>query len=322
MIMKKKQIFFGLLSLLLCLGLLVNAQEFTIPVFPDTQSAVHQKQDMFFSQIDWIVQNAEKLHIPMALHVGDVANYDNYTHWDIASQGFDRLDKAHIPYAIALGNHDTEAVGEYTGSAAPGNVNRNLRKTFKFNSYFPVSRFINQRGRYEEGKSDNAYYTFKAGGVNWLVVVLEFCPRQGPVNWAGDVIKSYHEYNVIILTHHHLKSDGTIDGRNAGYGDFSPEFVFEKLIKKYPNILFVLSGHVMSSALKTDEGENGNKVYQILQNYQGEDYGGGYLRLLKFNVDKGTVSAEMYSPYYNKTKEDASKFRIEGFKFIHTKGDK
>ncbi|WP_080905085.1 metallophosphoesterase [Parabacteroides sp. Marseille-P3160] len=310
--MKKINVLLFLFFLLLQL----NAQKFTIPVFPDTQCEVDSKPEMLESQVDWIIKNKEKLNIPLVLHVGDVANYDNFTHWEIAGEYFAKFDKARIPYAIALGNHDTEAVGEYSGSAAPGNVNQNLRKTFKFNSYFPTSRFIAQRGRYEPGKSDNAYYTFRVGNTNWLVVVLEFCPRQGPINWAGDVIKAYHEYNVILLTHYHLSGKGEIVQNNAGYGDFSPQFVFDRLIKVYPNIRLVLSGHVMSSALKVDTGINNNKIYQILQNYQGEDFGGGYLRLLHFDLEKGTISAEMYSPYYNLIKKDDSKYLIENFEFV------
>src|SRR5690606_6703201 len=159
-------------------------QQFTIPVFPDTQSEVGARHDMFYSQIDWIVANRDSLNMPMALHVGDLVNFDNHDHWEVASRGFDAFDRNFMPYAIALGNHDGEAVGRYSGSAAPGNVNQNLRKTAKFNNYFPVSRFRSQRGRYEAGKSDNAYYTFKVGNTNWLVVSLEFCPRMGAINWA------------------------------------------------------------------------------------------------------------------------------------------
>jgi len=292
------------------------AQKFTLPVFPDTQTEVSSKHEMFYSRIQWLIDKKDSLNMPMLLHVGDVVNFDNYGHWEVASKGFDQLDAHHIPYAIALGNHDTEAVGFMSGSAAPGNVNQNLRKTHKFNSYFPVHRFTHQRGRYEPGKSDNAYYTFRVGDTNWLVVVLEFCPRMGPINWAGDIIKEYFNYNVIILTHHYLTPRGQIDTRNAGYGDFSPQTIFDRLVKKYPNIRFVLSGHVMSSALKIDEGEKGNKVYQILQNYQNEDFGGGYIRLLDFDLDKGTVAASMYSPFYNKTKEDSSKFVLESIDFI------
>ena len=292
------------------------AQKFTIPVFPDTQSEVGGNHPMFESRIKWVVDQKDSLNIPMVLHVGDLVNFDNYDHYEVASKGYEAFDANHIPYAIALGNHDTEAVGFNSGSAAPGNVNQNLRKTEKFNSYFPASRFANQRGRYEADKSDNAYYTFKVGDTNWLVISLEFCPRMGPINWAGDVVKQFFNYNVIIITHYHLTPKGEIASSNAGYGDFSPQVVFDRLVKKYANIRFVLSGHVMSSALKVDKGENGNNVYQILQNYQNEDLGGGYIRLLSFDIDKKTVAASMYSPFYKKTKEDSSKFAINGIDFI------
>ena len=308
-----------LIFLFVCLAHYGFGQKFTIPVFPDTQSEVGGNHAMFTSRISWVTDHRDSLNIPMVLHVGDLVNFDNYDHYEVASKGYEAFDANHIPYAIALGNHDTEAVGFNSGSAAPGNVNQNLRKTHKFNAYFPVSRFSNQRGRYEPDKSDNAYYTFKVGDTNWLVISLEFCPRMGPINWAGDIANEFFNYNVIIITHYHLTPKGEIADRNAGYGDFSPQVVFDRLVKKYANIRFVLSGHVMSSALKVDTGENGNKVYQILQNYQNDDLGGGYIRLLNFDIDKKTISASMYSPYYKKTKEDTSKFGIEGIDFIKQK---
>jgi hypothetical protein len=73
---------------------------------------------------------------------------------------------------------------------------------------------------------------------------------------------------------------------------------------------------VPGSALRVDEGVEGNKIYQILQNYQNDDFGGGYIRLLTFDIDNSTVSAEMYSPFYDSTKEDDSKFVIEDVDFL------
>lgn len=307
------------LTILLAVSIHTQGQQFTIPVFPDTQSSIDGNYTLFEDQVGWILDNKDRLNIPFVMHVGDVVDFDNLSQWEAASVQFDRLDRAGIPYAISLGNHDTEAVGEYDGSAAPGNVNQNLRKTAKFNSFFPTSRFIAQRGRYEEGKSDNAYYTFRTSGVNWLVISLEFCPRQGPINWAGDVIRDHHEYNVIILTHYHLTGKGEIADRNAGYGDFSPQFVHDRLVKLHPNVRFVLSGHVMSSALKSGEGDHGNKYYQMLQNYQRDDHGGGYLRLLHFDLDAQTVTAEMYSPHYNATKTDGSTYQITDLEIVRPK---
>lgn len=311
--------FIATLNLLLGYVFCAVAQQFTIPVFPDTQSEVSDRNDMFDSQIDWIIANKDSLHIPMALHVGDLVNFDNHDHWEVASRGFERLDRHFVPYAVTLGNHDTEAVGRYSGSAAPGNVNQNLRKTAKFNNYFPVSRFRVQRGRYEPDKSDNAYYTFKVGDTNWLVLTLEFCPRLGAINWAKDIVQQYDDYNVILLTHYYLTPRGEIGSQNAGYGDFSPGVVFSRLVKPHPNIRFVLSGHVMASALKVDVREDGTKVYQLLQNYQNEDHGGAYLRLLNFDIDRGTVEAVMYSPFYNKVRPDDSRYLLEGVDFLKIK---
>lgn len=294
----------------------VYAKKFVLPVFPDTQAEVMARTDMFNSRMHWVVDNKEKLNIPFVLHVGDIVNFDNHIHWENASAGFQILDRAKVPYALCLGNHDTEAVGENSGSAAPGNVNQNLRKTSKFNTYFPVNRFIAQQGRFEESKSDNAYYTFKAGGLNWLVLSLEFCSRQGPIDWANAVVSKFPNYNVIVLTHFHLKPDGTISTSNAGYGDLSPSIIFNQFIKKHANIIMVLSGHLDSTSYRTDVGDNGNKIYQILQCYQHQDSGGAYIRLLEIDTEMKTLSAKMYSPFYDITKEDVSKFAFSDVKFI------
>jgi len=268
------------------------------------------------SQVNWLAKNRDALNMPIVLHVGDIVDFDNLKHWDTASNAFKVLDEARMPYALAVGNHDTSAVGEFSGSAAPGNVNANLRLTKKFNTYFPISRLTAQLGRYEEGKSDNAYYTFTAGGVDWLVLTLEFCARQGPVDWANRILPLYPNHNVIVLTHFHLTSKGEINKNNAGYGDLSPQSIYDQFIKKHANVLMVLSGHVDSSAWRKDQGEKGNTIYQILQDYQGQDAGGGYIRLLEIDPEAGTIAARMYSPFYDKTKDDFSRFSFTDVKFI------
>ncbi|MGF7078201.1 metallophosphoesterase [Mucilaginibacter sp. UYCu711] len=311
---------FAITALSVCLGLSAiglqsKAQVFTLPVLPDTQEETCCKPEMFFSQVKWLAAKRDSLNIPMVLSVGDVVNYDNNANWETASAGYEVFDKAGIPYAIAPGNHDTRAVGLWSGSAAPGNVNANVRITDKFNAYFPTSRYKNQRGRWEEGKSDNAYYTFQAGGYNWLVITLEFCARSGPVNWAAALIPQFPNHNVIIVTHYHLNGDGKISQTNAGYGDMSAQQIFDRL-KKFPNLCMILSGHVDYSALKVDKGPAGNNIYQILQDYQGKDFSGAYIRLLQIDPAKGTISAKMYSPYYNLTKQDDSQFVINDVKLV------
>jgi hypothetical protein len=309
----KNKVFFLYGILMLTCGI-VSAQKFTIPVIPDTQENVTRKRGVFFSQIEWIAAKADSMKTPIALHVGDLVNFDNFDQWELASVGMRILDRANVPYAIALGNHDTGAVGEFSGSAAPGDVNVNLRNTQKFNYFFPVNRFPLQKGRFENNKSDNSYYTFRAGDVDWIVVTLEFCAREEAAQWMDKVLKEHPDHNAIILTHYHLTGRGGIAPNNAGYGDMKVTDIFEQYIKPNKNVLLVLSGHTVWSAWKIDQGTQGNNIYQILQDYQRKD--DGYIRLLDINTEKGTISAKMYSPYLDKTLEDDSSFSFTDVKFI------
>ena len=306
----------------LCVFQIALAQKFVIAILPDTQCEVNYNPAMFTSQMQWIADKKDSLNIPIVLHVGDIVDFNNIDHYIRASEGFKILDHARIPYAITLGNHDTEAVGEHSGSAAPGNVNQNLRKTTKFNTYFPVKRFTAQKGRFEKNKSDNAYYTFKAGGLNWLVITLEFCPRQAPLTWTCKIISNHPKDNVIVLTHYFLNGRGMIGQDNAGYGDLSPQAIYDQLIKPNANVRLVFSGHLGSSDHRDDSGVNGNHIYQILQDYQGQDSGGGYIRLLEIDPGKGTMSAKMYSTFYKLTKEDNSQFSFSWVNFVGVKSIK
>jgi len=295
------------------------AQKFVLAILPDTQCEVNYEPGMFTSQLQWIVDKKDSLNIPFVLHVGDIVDFNNTCQYEKASEGFKILDHAGIPYALTLGNHDTNAVGENSGSAAPGNTNTNLRTTKRFNTYYPVKRLIAQKGRFEKDKSDNAYYTFKAGGLNWLVLAIEFCARPEPLKWAAQVITKHPKHNVIILTHYHLNAKGLIGQDNAGYGNLSPLNVYDQLIKQYANVRLVISGHTGSSAHRDDIGVKGNHIYQVLQDYQGENKGGGYIRLLEIDPATGTMSAKMYSPYLKLTKNDDSQFAFTGVEFVGKK---
>ena len=316
------------------------AQKFVIPILPDTQNEVWHNPEMFNSQMNWIVNNKSTLNIPIVIHVGDIIKWEtpDKSMWKTASNGFKILDKAKIPYVIIPGNHDCALVKVGSGpipgvlltfrrigmfiadlfglGKALGDVHSEIRDTRQFNEVFPVKRFSAQKGRYENGKSDNAWYLFTAGGLNWMVMALEFCPRQGVVDWANKVISDYRDYNVIIVTHYHLTSFGTICPNNAGYGDLSPQAVFDQLVKIHQNIRMVLSGHVDSSSWRDDIGTNGNHIYQVLQDYQEDNLGGGFIRLLEIDTKSGTISARMYSPYSNQTKNDMSNFAFSKVNFI------
>jgi len=192
-------------------------------------------------------------------------------------------------------------------------------------------------GAFEEGKMDNVWYSFKAGGLEWLVLCLEFGPRNMVLDWAGKIIDSHPTYKVIINTHAYMYSDDTRMGTNDywlpqeyGIGKDTGENtvnngeqIWDKLIKKYPNILFVFSGHVLNDGTGTlvSTGIHGNKVYQMLANYQDGVEGAirgknGFLRIIDINVKEKQIDVKTYSPYLREYKLDKEhQFSFEDVSF-------
>ena len=148
------------------------------------------------------------------------------------------------------------------------------------------------------------------------MIALEFCARDTAAKWMDQTLKKFPDHNAIILTHYHLTPKGEINVNNAGYGDMSILSIYDNYIKPNKNVVLVLSGHVCYSAWRKDAGTNGNTICQILTDYQCKDNGGGYLRLLDIDTQKGTIEAKMYSPYYKKTLDDDSRFTITGVTFV------
>jgi hypothetical protein len=74
------------------------------------------------------------------------------------------------------------------------------------------------------------------------------------------------------------------------------EELWDKLVKKYPNIVLVINGHVLGDerGYLASTGEKGNVVHQMLYNRQLND--DGQMRLLEFLPDGRTVHVKTYSP--------------------------
>ena len=294
-----------------------HGEVFTLAVVPDTQQDVTGNPAHFNDRLQWLADHKDALNLKVVLHVGDLTNWDtpDHGHFVRASAGLEILDKAAISYAIAVGNHDTAAVKE-GGSAAPGNVNANLRITATYNRYFPAERFLNLKGVFEPGKMDNAYHEFSAGGLNWLVINLELWPRTSVVDWAKTVVQNHPHHNVILLTHSHLTDRSTIEPTKGGYGDNSPQYVFDQLLKPYSNIRLVFCGHTGNHGYRTDPGANGNTIYQFLQCFH--DRATNPTRLLEIDTVKGTLKSQVYCPATDQHKDDAS-FTVADIQWVPAK---
>lgn len=287
-------------SLLLVPCVALGQEYFTVVVLPDTQLYSKAHPDIFKAQTDWIVRNQDYYNIRFVLHEGDVVD-TGATHvaeWEAAKAAIDLLDEAGIPTLIAIGNHDYDDQAQ-------------TRSATMFNSYFGVDRYEGQPwfgGAYQSDQAENVYGLFEIGGETYLVLVLEFGPRDEVIDWANEVVASHPEAKVIILTHSYLHNDGwrveegtewSPNRYGLGADANAGEALWNKLVKKHPNILLVLNGHVLGSgtARRVDVGDHGNLVFQVLANYQMRANGGdGYLRLMEFYPD-GRIEVSTYSPY-------------------------
>ncbi len=309
----------GLLLLSLVTFCTHGEEKFTLAIVPDSQQEVLKEgDDRLQKRMEWIVANRKTLNIKMVLHVGDLMNWDTPDHiqYERASTAMAVLDHAGLPYVVALGNHDTAAT-TVGGKAAPGKVNVNLRNTTTFNTFFPVARFTALGGVYESNKVDNAYHIFSAGGLGWLVLNLELWPRTEAVSWASTILESHPHHNVIVLTHSHLNAKGTIEQTRGGYGDNSPQYVFDNLLKQHANVRLVFSGHVGSHGYRQDQGVNGNPIHQFLQCYH--DNFANPVRLVEINTKQGTIQTHVFCPSTGQDKMDGSTMTITNITWIQPK---
>jgi len=236
------------------------------------------------------------------LHLGDITNNNTESEWERAAESMQLLDGV-IPYALVGGNHDYGPSGDAS-----------TRETL-LNKYFPYEKSASMPsfgGAFEKGKLDNAYHLFEAGGQKWIVIALEWGPRNETVAWADEVMSRHSDRRGILITHaylysnslrydhadqtlpnhwnpHHYRTPGSInDGQQ----------LWEKLVRKH-HFVFTFNGHVLNegTGYRADLNDYGQQVHQILANYQMRELGGeAYLRLLEFAPDGSTVSVLTYSP--------------------------
>jgi len=283
----------------------------TLAILPDTQNYAQDYPEYFTAQTQWIAFHKASQNIQFVLHEGDIVNDNNPIQWGNAKASLDILSDNNVPFALAVGNHD------YTAGGVTRDGSLFNRRSF----YGPGSPYALQStigGFFEARKTDNSYHTFSAGGEDWLVLSLEFGPRDQVVDWAKTVMEANPGRKAILLTHAYLSGNARYDWatkgtKQPGNPHASPaaalpggvndgEQLWDKLVSQYENFEFVFAGHSLSNrgaGYLASEGNNGNLVHQMLANYQSPllpEGGQGFLRLLEFKEDGETVDVRTFSP--------------------------
>jgi hypothetical protein len=285
---------------------------FTIVALPDTQIYSESIPDIFCRQTEWIKENREKLNIVCVVHEGDITNRNSEKEWDVANKAMSVLD-GEVPYFMAVGNHDM----------APGG-SASTRDAALFDKAFPPSRFEEEvwYGGHLGESLKNAYYYFGAGGMEFLVLCLEFGPPDEVLDWANRVVREHKGRRIIVVTHCYMYFDDTRVGEGDswsphgyGGGGNDGEEMWEKFVCRNENIFLVLSGHILGDGLGrlTSTGERGNGVHQVLANYQMKPNGGdGWLRIMEFVPEENKILVSTYSPFLDEYAEDEqNKFELE-----------
>ncbi|MDX6804955.1 cadherin-like domain-containing protein [Terrihabitans rhizophilus] len=296
---------------------------YTIAVLPDTQDYTNAaKVGIFKNMTNWLVDNKESQNIQFVVHVGDITtNNSDTAHWPFAEEALRILD-GKIPYSLLPGNHDQNQGNAHNHSTDPLDIRFSPEKQAATSPTFG--------GVYDQEptRSANTYHTFTApDGTKWLVLSLEFGPRDDVLRWAGEVLEDHLDHQVILANHSYMNWAGRHDAtgaplydEGAGYdyrmgesaeGANDGETMYRELVQKYSNIAFTFSGHIFGDAAETlvSYDQFGNPVHQMMVNYQngvageitsgggmgsGSNGGNGAIRLVTVDPDNKAVYTSTY----------------------------
>jgi 3',5'-cyclic AMP phosphodiesterase CpdA len=278
----------------------------TLVVLPDTEVYAQKRPATFEAQTRWITENAAARRIACVLHVGDIVHDDVDEQWRVARRCFQMLD-GKTPYALVPGNHDYS----------------DAQRTTRINDYFKVQDFRKWPtfgGTFAEGRIENSFHLVRLGDRDWIILALEFGPRDEVVAWANKILEAHPDRLGILLTHAYLFRDNARFDHTTGKKQrASPhewgndgEQLWQKLVRRHAGMRLVFSGHVATGGTGhlASTGDHGNTVHQIMADYENMRGGGsGYLRLVEFHPDGHTVQVRTYSPLSRRSlTDDANQF--------------
>ena len=264
-----------------------NDQKFSIIVLPDTQNYSQYYPALYTDQTQWIVNNRISLNIVYVGHVGDIVNTANsitqYDNADVAMSLLEDPDTTGladgIPYGMLPGNHDLLY-------ASP----------LRYNDYFGVSRFSGRAyyaGHYGSDNYNN-YSLISIGGMDFIIINLQFAPDSSVLNWADGLLKTHSNRRGIVLSHSILNTGITALWTSEGQNIFNA-------LNDNPNLFLMLCGHMHGENRRVDTGTNGNTIHTILADYQSlpPNGGNGFLRIMEFESYNNQINVTTYSPTLN-----------------------
>lgn len=312
---------------------LSNKDSFSIMLMGDPQrySKDTLMQPIFTMEIEWIAKSIEQMNIKAALCAGDLvennnclkisryykyANQNSWQQWKFISEVFGRLDEK-LPYICCTGNHDY-------GKVCAESRDSEFPKIFtpKRNSFVQRTLVEMCPNAFGIPTLENACYELDTGSQWGKLVVfsIEFGPRDEVLQWVHKTAsEKFADKTVILLLHDYINMDAKFSGRPRFSHvkmnlENQPEVyggndVWEKLVKRTPNIRLTLCGHSARKDFRVEKNTNwrvdkndaGKDTYAMViatHGMEGHGHGSdGWLRILEFLPDGKTLKASTFSPY-------------------------
>lgn len=285
--------------------------------------------DAYADILRWVVDNAEERKIGYVAHTGDIIENNTRIQtnpamqaqvereWETASEIQKIIDDSGIPNGVLPGNHDNQVGTDGTG----------------YNQHFGPERYerVSEQwrddatygGPWRPGDNQNHHDLFSAGGLDFVAVHLGYGVDAEEIAWANSVFQQYPDRNGILFTHAYLTTSTNPDGRDAPYSNAQGREQARRIVEQNPNVIMTLNGHHHGVGLnvRKDAGEIGNHVVEMLADYQFYEipvtdpalealrdnysadttlrFGSSFFRLLQFDVDRGELVINAYSPFFD-----------------------
>ena len=166
--------------------------DFSLIAIPDPQYLAASFPSIYNSQMNWVVANKTSSNIKYVMSLGDNVDVASAgTQWTNATTAWDILTTGSVPYGLTVGNHDG-------APTATGNFNTNFGARLAGQPTYG--------GRYGTSDYDNTYALFTAGGMDFIVVFLEYDTAitssiHPAADWANTILAANPTRRAIVVTH-------------------------------------------------------------------------------------------------------------------------
>jgi hypothetical protein len=265
-------------------GLTAKSGTSTVAWISDTQHYPVKAPEVLQQMTRFLRDEQARMNLNYVVHTGDfVDERSDESQWESAIAAMETLKN--IPYGVLAGNHDAGRDSDFS----------------RFSKYFGEEAMLERpESAYYGGsyKNNRGHYDLMDIGDNRFVFAyMSYAPDKDSIRWLNDVFKEYRDRIGVFCLHEYFKTDMSYSS--------SGETLFNKVVKKNPNVYLVLCGHRYAVGYKSldldddGDGEVDRRVYELMQNYQaaGQIGGSGYMQFLQFDDIKKEVRVISYSPY-------------------------